>query len=813
MLKPIIEKIPDAIRRLLQWVLWRQEPRRDDPGKMTKVPYQPNGRLAKVNDAATWNSFEAVRASINGFDGVGFVLTKDDPFVALDFDDCRCPALDDIVPWASSLDMVSPEVAGRLRAIDSYTEISPSGRGIRVLVKASLPFPGKRRGPIEVYQSARFVTFTGHVLDGFPSKTESRQAEIDDFCRDVFGPDGAPSEQRPQPQPGSLSGHWRDRLEKAFACKNGEDIKRLFHGDFSAYPSQSEADLAFCAHLAFWFGGDAAAMNDAFRASGLYRPKWEERHASNGRTYGVMTMEKAIAGCRDFYKEPAQDSLEVKGTTPPLEEWSDPIPFDDYSRLPAFPVSSIPGVCGDMVAAVSASCQIDAGLPGGTMLAVLAASAGRWLSVDLGTHVEPANIYTIGIVDSGNRKSAVVAALAEPILAYQRERRQALLPVIREAENKERAMRKRVEELYKSAARTDDTERREALNREAHGLVREIEENPVPVLPVFLCDDITPEALGKLMSAQGETAAVISAEGGLFRIMGGLYHSGGANIDLFLKAHAGDFWSNHRIGRESQMMEHPRLTLGLAVQPNVIEEIGGNSEFRGRGLSARFLYALCQSRAGFRTRNSVPIPTHIKEAYHRMISGLMDFPRPIELTLMSGAQEAWDGFYDDVEKRLRPDGDLQHLVDWGSKLPGAVARIAGLLHFADSAGDFARNQIREATVRSACAIGAYYLEHAKAVFGMMQEDPVFTGGRRILEYIKRCKPIIFKGRDLFNHTNYRKMEEISPALSILVERGFIKEQKQTVSGQKKGRPEATRYEVNPRAFSETREKHQQNPQN
>ncbi|MGI6384633.1 MAG: phage/plasmid primase, P4 family [bacterium] len=89
-------------------------------------------------------------------------------------------------------------------------------------------------------------------------------------------------------------------IEKAIAAKNGVAFAKLWEGDISGYPSQSEADLAFCSHLAFWCGRDTAQMDRLFRHSGLYRDKWDR--PQSGSTYGQITLEKAVSLCSSTYQ-------------------------------------------------------------------------------------------------------------------------------------------------------------------------------------------------------------------------------------------------------------------------------------------------------------------------------------------------------------------------------------------------------------------------------------------------------------------------------------------------------------------------------
>lgn len=332
MLKPNFSNIPEELQQSPQWVNWRLVPRKDG-GKPTKPPYQPSGQLAKTDDSSTWSTFSSVEGAAPQHDGIGFVLTKDDPYVGLDFDHCRCPAfdgLDDEIDReiANGLNMVLPEVADHIGMLNSYTEVSPSGKGIRVFLKGMLPVDGKRKGPIEIYQAGRYLTMTGHVVEGFPLTIEHRQQALDAFIQNVFGNTEKPIEGEKKAKTDTSNGNWKERLEKAFKSKNGAEIQRLYSGDYSAHPSQSEADLSLAAHLAFWFSGDAAAIDSAFRQSGFFREKWDKKNHGDGRTYGEATIEKAISGCNSFYGERQSQEGKQRETMPATENPSQEKPFD-----------------------------------------------------------------------------------------------------------------------------------------------------------------------------------------------------------------------------------------------------------------------------------------------------------------------------------------------------------------------------------------------------------------------------------------------------------------------------------------------------
>ncbi|MGI9297786.1 MAG: hypothetical protein ACR2QC_07800 [Gammaproteobacteria bacterium] len=153
-----------------QWVCWREVGRQ---GKKTKLPYRPDGRMASVTDPSTWSSFQAVTSAfIDSADinGVGFVLSKSDPYIFVDLD--KCIKDGKLATWADLL----------VRQIDSFTEISPSGRGIHIILRGSLPGRSRRKGQIEIYDRERYFTVTGDCyarsLNCERESIEDRQPEI-----------------------------------------------------------------------------------------------------------------------------------------------------------------------------------------------------------------------------------------------------------------------------------------------------------------------------------------------------------------------------------------------------------------------------------------------------------------------------------------------------------------------------------------------------------------------------------------------------------------------------------------------------------
>ena len=95
------------------------------------------------------------------------------------------------------------------------------------------------------------------------------------------------------------------------------------------------------------------------------------------------------------------------------------------------------------------------------------------------------------------------------------------------------------------------------------------------------------------------------------------------NIDVYLKAHAGDPLTVDRIGRPPNHIPNPRLTMLLSVQPNIISGVMSNNTFRGRGLCGRYLYAICKSKVGHRDIDPPPVPENVKGAYRATIRRML----------------------------------------------------------------------------------------------------------------------------------------------------------------------------------------------
>ena len=292
------DSIPAELRNTPQWVLWKYEAVK---GNRTKVLYNPQNFRASSTGSNTWVSFDRAYkryysaltqkdtedVEVIRYDGIGFVLSAEDDFVAWDFDHCV------------ENGKVAEPAASYIKRLDSYTEISPSGTGIRVLTRGKLPPHGRKKGPFETYESKRFVTITGNHLAGTSEEIQSRPQEILALHLDIFG--DAPAPVVAAPYVGSpVIAEDESLIEIAKAADNGWKFTEMFSlGNIGEFPSKSEARMSLCGTLAFYAGPNPERIDRLFRQSALFDEKWDSKRGD--LTYGADTISKVLEGRTEYY--------------------------------------------------------------------------------------------------------------------------------------------------------------------------------------------------------------------------------------------------------------------------------------------------------------------------------------------------------------------------------------------------------------------------------------------------------------------------------------------------------------------------------
>lgn len=528
------------------------------------------------------------------------------------------------------------------------------------------------------------------------------------------------------------------------------------------------------------------------------------------------------------WKKPGQVSAINQGDTKKRElpvASSDGVPYSDSFEVfegfelldvplvPLFNTELIPSVAKAFVIATTESLQVSPGMVGPAITTVVALGIQKKYCVHpLPDWYEPGNLYMLIIAEPSERKSPTMKEIMRPVFDYEREENERLAPDIAAYETKKKILKGKIENLTKnlSSLRKKKSDEKYLDMGDLETLQQELNELE-EVTPVKLTvDDITMEALGKAMEQNHDRIGIVSTEGGFFNILAGRY-SDNTVIDLVLKGFTGDRFSQVRIGRKSQTLNNPLITMLLYVQPVVIKEIMNNSEFIDRGLNARFLYSMPPSTIGERRYRVKKISELEREEYCDVVRRLFaipvsDKPKPVELN--EDADKLAEEFFYEIEKKMKDNEVSPELKTWLGKLHGTTMRIALVFHCMQYVEESEFHKIDGDTMKNAIEMARYYQAHAEAAFNIMglSDPPEVRDAKYILKRIDSMGVTEFKLRDLQQLCKDKKgmetREGIIPGLKCLIEHGYIRVQKvyaktqNPQNTQKGGRPSEMVY-VNP----------------
>lgn len=229
-------QIPSDLRTIDRWTNWRYVDRGDGK-KPTKPPINPNtGQLASVTDPTTWGTFEQCVRNFETYpdyySGVGFMFSSLDDYALLDMDGTKGDPekerlQQEIIDW-----------------FGSYTELSPSGNGVHIIVRTKQKAKGARKDWIEMYTQERFGTFTGNSIgpvDYITDKDSEWKAMFDRISADRQQNNYEQAAKTDLPQ----TDDDRTIYDRAAGATNGTKFLDLWNGDWKKhYGSQSEADIA-----------------------------------------------------------------------------------------------------------------------------------------------------------------------------------------------------------------------------------------------------------------------------------------------------------------------------------------------------------------------------------------------------------------------------------------------------------------------------------------------------------------------------------------------------------------------------------------
>ena len=373
-------------------------------------------------------------------------------------------------------------------------------------------------------------------------------------------------------------------------------------------------------------------------------------------------------------------------------DWPDPVPLGDAGDPSALPVTPFPSWMRDHIVSLSANLQVPHDLP--ALLALCLASGALQKKAEVQIQPgwkEPLTLWGCAVLDSGTRKSPTFKAMAAPISEHETALREAIRDPHVKALDRKEVLEARLKRAKNIAAKAKEDDRMAAEN-DVEAAREELDAHHVPPLPQLHVDDITSEELLRLMAKNNGRLLAMSPEGDLFKYMAGRYDTTGAVLNVYKKAWTGEEAArDNRVTREGTDVPNPALAVAICTQPVTLQQMAQKQTFKGEGLLARFLYVVPDSKVGRRLTGAAvpPLDTTAKAIYEKEMKRLLELEpmeqtedgwTPHRLRLTDDARKClWD-WQGTVEAMLPPGETLDGLVDWGSKLAGQTARIAGVLH-------------------------------------------------------------------------------------------------------------------------------------
>lgn len=489
----------------------------------------------------------------------------------------------------------------------------------------------------------------------------------------------------------------------------------------------------------------------------------------------------------------------------------------EMPELPAFPTNLLPPVLGEMVEQTAGAIQAPVDIAGMLVLPVATSNlAGKVQFEGREEHLEQAVLWTLTAAATSERKTPVFnrlrKALDETAAAYSDlwqaddEVRQTQLDMV------EANIKTLKDQLSKDAELNNTSTISDTAKDKLKELLRQRIELEKPLYkPCVWATSPTPEGLHSVMADNGGRVAVFSDEGGLIGTLAGRYSSkDGADIDPFLSGFVGGALKAPRAGGGRKDVPAAYVTIGLAVQPSVLDELGAMKGAADRGLLGRFLYAMSSTLVGTRMYGaSKPIEPRVIQAYHRALAEWANWPGKDELVtirLTPAAYRTYEKFHDSIEVRAGKGGDLHESLIV-SKIAGTTLRVAGLFHCYEHGRNSAMGvDIGEDTMLRAIEMSnSYFIPHSMAVAARFVSAGISGIEGRILNKIKREGWREFKLRDLFqdlkgrgDNATVKRASDLDDAIAALIEDGYIREVDKDSGNGKNSRTHV--FEVNPAVF-------------
>lgn len=474
--------------------------------------------------------------------------------------------------------------------------------------------------------------------------------------------------------------------------------------------------------------------------------------------------------------------------------WYSPEHFVQSIVPPTFHAEWLPISIRDYVMAFAATTQVAPEMVASVVLAIISYIASKhFLVLVRDEWYEPANLFFLIVAKSGERKSAVMDKVGRPLLSYQEKWNQSHAWEISESRQEHERLEREVKALKKKA---DEDEQARAKLEEAY---HTLQNHEVLRAKRMVADDITVEKTASLMAENGGKLLILSSENTFLQTVTRRY-SKHPNYDLVLKGYSAETVCVDRITRTSEMIEHAALTICISTQPHVAEELYRNPEYSSRGLLARFLMCIPESRIGKRAFDVPPMDKNAKKAWFALVYALLDRvekqEKGVVVELSEEAKHLFCTIYETVEEWLNQDEPL--IEEFDAKFCGHVSRLALVMHLCDNPEG--QEKISDHTLHCAYELGKFFRESLLAMCGSIGSDSITKTATDVLKKLRKNRTEIVSQRDLGRMMQRISMEEREKVIQKLVATGWIRPIQ--AKGSSIGRNKLPDYEVNPQVFAE-----------
>lgn len=415
-------------------------------------------------------------------------------------------------------------------------------------------------------------------------------------------------------------------------------------------------------------------------------------------------------------------------------QWGKPRPLRQTADTIPFPLEALPPVLRNMAKAISVTTFTDVGMAGTAMLSAVGyCFSGMYRLAGKTDHNEPPVLYSLIIAQPSERKSPVMHFIKEPFDSFESKYNKDHREEIYKAQQDKKALEARVKVMEKDDE--PDTVAIAKLRVQADNI-----RNTSPIR--IAVDDITPESLSIELSENG-SLLMLSDEAGMLSNFNGKYSGGIPNLDLFLKAWNGEKYICNRVVRGRSEIPRPYLSVAIAGQPYIWDNMMNDVTFRSSGLLARFILCFAESAVGHRRYDTSSIPIDIRNQYHDFVHQLLKGKKDHngEETILHLSKKASEEYISYCNNYIEQDikNSMCCCQDWGGKFHGLILRIACILHCADCCSrgvEPSEESVNHDTIVRSFSLAHYYRYQAIYGFSVNAPDGNIVKAEKIIQIFK-----------------------------------------------------------------------------